>query len=321
MVGFPAQGRRQLRLRGVVLGVAVGLVASGALAGSAAAPRLDIEAPPELSRQAAALRALEGEDWSSLFRLVGLTSPGRPIRVVLAGERSSLAAHAPSWASGYALPALDTIVLFPGRVPSYPDRNLETLLRHEVAHVMVARASGNGRLPRWFDEGVATVAAREWGVEDSARVVLATIGPGPRSLAQLATGFNADSTAVGRAYAISAALVRSLVREHGDDAIARILAAMAHGEDFAGAFESACGESPAAFGRGYFRSEVVWRTWVPFLTSSTALWMAITLLALWATKRRRDRDAALRESWATEEGRALPPSPRLPDEDDPSRLN
>ena len=44
---------------------------------------------------------------------------------------------------------------------------------------------------------------------------------------------------------------------------------------------------------------------MPFVTSSTALWMAITALALLAIKRRRERDALLREGWALEErGRA-----------------
>jgi hypothetical protein len=40
---------------------------------------------------------------------------------------------------------------------------------------------------------------------------------------------------------------------------------------------------------------------VPFLTSSTTLWIVVTVLALYAFKRRRERDAAIREAWDEEE--------------------
>jgi hypothetical protein len=48
--------------------------------------------------------------------------------------------------------------------------------------------------------------------------------------------------------------------------------------------------------------------------------MAITLLALLAIKRRRERDEALREAWAEEE-RLAAPGVAPPPEDDPHRLN
>jgi hypothetical protein len=299
----------------------VALVVSAAARAQAVAPALVVEAPPGLARQAAAVDAITPNDLAPVPRLLGLANPGAPIRVVLAGDRSTLALRAPSWVSGYALPPLATIVLFPARVPSYPNRNLETLVRHEVAHVLLGRATGFRRVPRWFDEGVASVAAREWGVEDAARVVLATIGRGPRSLAEVDAAFSAaEGGSAARGYAFAAALVRDLLRRDGETAIARVLAGISAGKDFETAFRAVDGESPAAFARAYFRREALWNTWVPFLTSATALWMAITLLALLAIKRRRTRDAELRAAWAAEDpGRQLEP-PRPP-EDDPRRWN
>jgi hypothetical protein len=281
---------------------------------------LRVEAPPELARQAAAVRALEVGEWASLLRLVGLAAPGAPVKVVLAPEGSRLARNVPSWVSGYAVPELDTVVLFPGRVPSYPDRNLETLLHHEVAHLLLARAAGGKPVPRWFNEGTATVAAREWGVEDGARVALATIGRGPRSLAEVNAAFSGDTTAASRGYAVSAALVRYLLRRHGEGTVGRILAAVSEGNDFGDAFEAATGETTGEFARGYFRRETLWTTWVPFVTSTTALWMAITLLALLAIKRRRERDEAQRKAWAEEERLTASGEPSRP-EDDPQRWN
>jgi hypothetical protein len=255
------------------------------------------------------------------MELVGLRRPGPPIRVVLAPEGSRLAADVASWVSGYAVPELGTIVLIPGRVPSYPDGTFEALLHHEVAHILLARAAGGGAVPRWFNEGTATVAAREWGIEDGARVVLATIRRGPRSLAELDAGFSSHAAAVARSYAVSAALVRYLLRRHGDDVVGRILAGVSRGAGFDDAFEAATGASVGGFARSYFRRETFWTTWVPVVTSSTALWMAITVLALLAIKRRRERDALLREAWAREERARIAgvasPDPR----DDPAQWN
>jgi hypothetical protein len=45
----------------------------------------------------------------------------------------------------------------------------------------------------------------------------------------------------------------------------------------------------------------MWSRWIPLLTSSLALWMTITFLALWAIRRRRRRDALIRERWDLED--------------------
>lgn len=272
-----------------------------AVAAPLAAATLTIEAPPSLHAAAARLAALAGDDLAEILALVGLAQFGPPVRVVLAGEDSELARRAPSWVAGYAQPVLGDIVLFPGRVPSYPDRNLEVLLRHEVAHVLASRAAGHRPLPTWLAEGIATVAAREWGLEDRARYAAAVIGPGPRSFRELDAAFHAGPRQVARAYALSAALVRALERHHGPGAVARLLARLAAGDDLHDAFRAVTGTSLASFERRFFRSDAFWTTWVPFLTSSAALWMGITLLALLAIRRRRQRDAQLRARWAAEE--------------------
>ncbi|HQU34082.1 MAG TPA: peptidase MA family metallohydrolase [Thermoanaerobaculaceae bacterium] len=303
----------------VVFGVSLAAATPDSRAGGALALR--VEAPPALARQASAVRALEVGDWRPVLKLVGLHRPGPPIRVVLAPEGSRLAANVASWVSGYAVPELGTIVLFPGRVPSYPDGNLEALLHHEVAHMLLARAAGGGAVPRWFNEGTATVAAREWGIEDGARVVLATIGRGPRSLTELDAGFSSGAAAVARSYAVSAALVRYLLRLHGDDVVGRILAGVSRGADFDDAFKAATGESVGRFASGYFRRETFWTTWVPVVTSSTVLWMAITVLALLAIKRRRERDALLREGWALEERARITGEVSQDPKDDPAQWN
>jgi hypothetical protein len=308
--------------------VAVCALAACLATAAAHALELAVEAPPELAAAAARVRALEGADLAGALSLIGLADPGQAIRVVLAGEDSTLAARAPSWVAGYALGPLSTIVLFPARVPSYPDRTLEALVVHEITHILVARAAAFRPLPRWYDEGLATVAAREWSLEDRARTALALIGQRPESLAEVTGAFSGDATAAGRAYALSASFMRYTLRRFGRDSAARTLAGVAAGARFETAFRDATGTPLAEAERTFFRHEAVWNTWVPFLTSTTALWFGITALALLAIRRRRRRDAELRDRWALEDAvvaaAAMPPEADAPteaEEDDPSRYN
>lgn len=277
------------------------------LAGSAlgaATPHVVVEAPRDLAATARAIQQLGRADFAPELELVGLAEFGPPVRVVLADESSRLARNVPTWLSGYALGPLSTVVLFPRRVPSYPDGNLEALLRHEITHILTYRAAGGRPVPRWFAEGLAIVGAREWGLEDRARYALAVIGRGPHSLRDLDEAFDGTDAQVNRAYALSGALLRAIQRDDGADAPARILAGVADGRPFDEAFDRATGTSLAAESGAFFGRDALWNTWVPFLTSSTALWMGVTLLALLAIRRRRQRDAEARARWEVEEDAA-----------------
>jgi hypothetical protein len=281
----------------LLLSAAVGLVA--ARAAWADRPRLLIEAPPELAGVAAELERLPPARLESAMRLVGLAAAGPPIRVYLAAEGSPAARAAPPWVAGYAFGAEGSVVLFPARTPAYPDGSLEELLGHEVAHVLIARAAPGAALPRWFHEGVATVAGGSWGLADRSRLV--RLDPERHDLAGLDTRFAGGRDDVERAYALSAAFVRSLLQRHGRQAAAAVLAAAARGLPFEEAFAQATGEPLSAAEAAFWRRHDLLYRWLPLLTSSATLWLAITFLAVWAARRRRARAAALLRRWDEEE--------------------
>lgn len=277
------------------------LGAAAAPGAAAPSPKLEVEAPAELAGVAEEVRLLADEDFSEVLHLTGMTGFADPIRVMLVPESSQLARDTPGWVSGYARGSDDLIVLFPARVRSYPDRNLRTLLHHEVAHVLVAQAARGRPVPRWFNEGVATVAAREWGLEDRARFAAAVIGRGPTTTRELDASFRESGDEVRRAYALSAAFIRFMQQRYGSLAPAEILAGLADGLDFETAFSRATGDPIGRAEQIFFEEEAFWNTWVPFLTSSGALWMAITALALIAIHRRRVRSQRILEQWEAEE--------------------
>jgi hypothetical protein len=288
----------------LLLGITVALlVLAGSASGEEPAIRLQVEAPAELAAVARQIEALAPQQhlFDAALTLTGEERLPRPVRVMLVPEQDRLAKEVPSWVSGFAVASGGLIVLFPARVRSYPDRNLQVLLQHEVAHLLVARAAGMRPVPRWFNEGIATVAAREWGIEDRARYAMAVVGKGPDSLAELDSGFRGNRQEVARSYALSAAMVRFLRDRYGAEVTGSILALLATDLSFDEAFQRVTGTTTGRAEEIFFHDEALWNTWVPFLTSSGLLWMAITLLALVAIKRRRDRNRALHEKWDQED--------------------
>jgi hypothetical protein len=270
----------------------------------AAAQRLIVEAPASLEPLAARLRALDPVQIEGAARLVGLTDPGPPIRVLLAVEGSVEALSAPSWVAGYALPERGVVVLLAARSPRYPDSSIEDLLRHEVAHVLVGRASNNRPLPRWFHEGVAMIAGLAWGLEEQSRLAATLVRGAEVPMAVVDQRFSGGEGEVRSAYTLSGAFVRDLLRRHGRDAIGATLSGVAAGLPFDEAFARATGTTLAAAESDFWERQTFWYRWVPFLTSSVVLWILITLLALLAMKRRRARDAARMAAWEAQEAAA-----------------
>jgi hypothetical protein len=281
-----------------LLAALLGLAAGRSLA---AQPRLAISAPRELADAAATLRAYPVSRLAGVVELVGLADPGAPVRVVLVPEAAPLARQTPRWISGFAVGAEGVVVLFPERVPSYPYDSLDALLAHEVAHVMLYRAAAGHPLPRWFQEGVALMAARDLRFADRERLLVGGVSGVPPSTAAVERAFAGEGYAVDTAYAIAGALAHELVRRHGRDAVARIAAEAAAGRPFPEAFAAATGEPLSGFEAAFWRRFRFLYRWVPFLTSGSALWLVVTGLAVLAIARRRARDAELRRRWAEEE--------------------
>jgi hypothetical protein len=264
-------------------------------------PQLQIEAPAELADARARLASFDPNRLLGVMRLVGLEVAGDPIRVVLLPEGFEMAKRTPPPTAGYALPDQNLIVLFPARSPQYPHDTLEDVLHHEVAHVLMARAAGGAGLPLWFHEGLAVLGERTWGLEDQARLVSEMVMVSRTPLDRVDAMFAADEGSKTRAYTLAAAFVRELIRRHGTDAPANVLRRMRGGETFERAFANAMGESVAEAENAFWSGQRFWTSIGPFLTTQTALWMGVTVIALAAIIRRRMQRAAKRKQWEESE--------------------
>ncbi|MCW3002777.1 MAG: hypothetical protein JWQ20_2075, partial [Conexibacter sp.] len=117
-------------------------------------------------------------------------------------------ADAPEWGAALAFPESRRIIM-QGRTAGSDAGNPVEVLRHELAHLALHESLGD-QPPRWFDEGYASVAAREWRREDVLAANVALALRGTPSLDQLDEGFHGGSVAAQSSYALSYRAVTEL---------------------------------------------------------------------------------------------------------------
>jgi hypothetical protein len=266
--------------------------------GAASAAELTIVAPPGLEPSAARIRAVDLSRVDDDLRRAGLAMPAR-VTVTLIAEDDPRARGTPRWIVGLAL-GEENVTIFPERVLPYPYESVESVFRHEVAHLALSSRAGGRPLPRWFHEGVAMSVDAGWDVSGRLRLLLEMArGPGTAELTRL---FASDAGPdAARAYGLSAALVADVQRRHGAALPGKVAARVAGGEPFDRAFALKTGETPDAAAARAWSSYRRWTAWVPALTDGTALWAAILGLAAVAYLVRRRARARRRRQWDEEE--------------------
>jgi hypothetical protein len=269
-----------------------------ALVHAAGAVELTIDAPPSLVTAADRIRALDLSQLEADLLRAGLLLPTQ-IRVLLLPEDDPRARTIPRWTVGLAAGEQDLLIL-PQRLLPYPYESVESVFRHEVAHLALSARAGGRLLPRWFHEGVAMSVDAGWDLSGQLRLLSEMLQrPGTADLARLfASGTEADAA---QAYGLSAALVADVQRLHGEASIGKIAARVAEGEPFARAFELETGELPDVAAARAWSVYRRWTAWAPALTSGTALWTAILVLAAAAYVVRQRRRARQRRRWDAED--------------------
>lgn len=271
----------------------------------AIAPRLEFAGPPELAATQARLEGIDTERMTDIVRLIGLSDPGAPIRVELAAENSPWSQAVSPSIAGFAMGSEDRIVIFPSRSPSYPDNTLDDVMRHEVAHVLIHRAASGRPIPRWFHEGLAMAVERRWNFGDQTQLFYQLVS-GPReSFVDINRLFDGSPSDRNRAYLLSGALVRELMRR-SEDVPRRILQEVRRGASFETAFFDVTGRTTTTAETEFWSSQRVWTTWIPVVFSDETLWMAVTVLAILAIRRHRRKNAEIQKRWEEEDSQQSP---------------
>jgi hypothetical protein len=142
----------------------------------------------------------------------GLPRPTQHVLLAIAPDRRHfrdwVGPAAPEWGAAITFPDSRRIVM-QGRSAGSDAGDPREVLRHELAHLALHEYLGD-LPPRWFDEGYASYAAREWNRQDvlTANVALALRGT-PR-FSDLDSLFEAGASSARAAYALSYRAVAEL---------------------------------------------------------------------------------------------------------------
>ncbi|MEL6347268.1 MAG: peptidase MA family metallohydrolase [Myxococcota bacterium] len=171
--------------------------------------------------------------------------------------------RAPDWADGTAYPHRGLIFLRSPKLRVGSAEPLEQVLDHEIAHILLGRAFGAKPVPRWLQEGVAQLVAREYTLDVVDRLGQGVFGDDLMSVDELSQGFPADPIRARLAYAQSADLVAFIYNQHGQKALHDIIREMSVGKTFAAALRASTG----------MRTDELDAAWRGRLASSSMLWL------------------------------------------------
>jgi len=235
-------------------------------------------------------------------------SPG-PIRLIVvrgtAQLDSLMRGRGPAWGAGFAMPGARTIVIRADR------GNPRQTLRHELAHFALHDAIPV-RVPLWFDEGYAAIAAGEWDRLDGLRLNLTVARGRVPNFYELDRALRAGESTAEAAYALAASAVAMIARRHPGHSLEPLLTRLASGESFDSALLATTGSTPGRF-EVEWQKDVRKRYGLLVWAAAGGLWLFVALgviLAAWLRRRRdRPRRAALDQGWVVE-----PEEPDAPEE-------
>jgi hypothetical protein len=196
---------------------------------------------------------------------------------------------APEWGVALAFPESRRVIIQGRAAGSDAGDPIETL-RHELAHLALHERLGE-RPPRWFDEGYASVAAREWRRDDVLATNVALALRGPPTFDKLEASFNGGATAAQSAYALSYRAVVELASLDPDRGLTLFFRYWETGKSLDAAVRQAFGITLSGFERE-FQTRVQRRYGALALFADLTLVFLVTgiaLLPFFVARRARDR--------------------------------
>jgi hypothetical protein len=234
----------------------------------------------------------EPHDWYGLGRV-----DAGPLRLVLASNQEEFRRlsrdRLPVWGAGATFPDMHLVVLRLDAGDPYQT------LRHELAHVVLHREVAV-RMPLWFDEGYAVVAAHEYGRFAILRLNLAVATGHVPELDDVDAALRGSDVDAETAYALAGSAVVELGRQTHTGKLSDVLDLLREGMPFDSAVVHATGFTVEQFDEVWqrrVRHQYNWLVWI----EAVGLWFLLSVVLAWAsaTRRRREapRRAALDEGW------------------------
>jgi hypothetical protein len=207
-----------------------------------------------------------------------------------------------AWSRAVAYPRLNLIVILSPKAVRGGHMDLGTIFKHEFTHIVLGRAfQGSKGIPHWLHEGVAMYESREWDFRRISAIMRAVLTDTLIPLSEITQRFPQEENQAELAYCQSFYLISFLIHTYGRPPFHRFI-------------REYCGGSPLnqvlvdIYGMGLDQLEEQWRrhlkvrfSWIPIITSATALWFLLALLFMLAYAKKRRAKRRLYEQWDKEE--------------------
>jgi hypothetical protein len=130
----------------------------------------------------------------------------KPMRVFLISDMAAFQRERqirlPAWGVAFALMDNQVMLVDVKRATNAMNK-LETVIPHELSHLLVAQRVGGVSLPVWFLEGLAMWQAREWSLIENWRLMEAVWGKRAPTLNQVYVGLPHEESRARDAYRVS----------------------------------------------------------------------------------------------------------------------
>lgn len=253
------------------------------------------------------ISATAGEELAEIEAWLGLPPAPRGELLWVAGRAEferALGGAAPPWFAAVTIPAQRRILIQTDRPPGQTQL-LETF-RHELVHWAMIGLGDRAwdALPAWFHEGVAEEWARTDPLSQYASPLAWRAFRGElRPLSAFREGFGPEPVGAAEGYALGYAFVKRLVRLHGPEVLARILAEVRAGGSLDQALVAVTGLALVTHEEQLRHELGSWSALLGEVYPQLFLGLALFALAVapLARRLRRRRRAALEAKWARED--------------------
>ncbi|MFT7580194.1 MAG: hypothetical protein ACI9MR_001861 [Myxococcota bacterium] len=187
------------------------------------------------------------ERWARLcaeLGACGVLKPGERIDVWVADDPERFASAFPDgapmaeWAAGVAFIGARRVVL---RAHGSALFTLRETFDHELSHILLHEVAADGRLPRWFSEGVAIWQSGEGVLGRLETAHLAALTGNLLPMEAIDRRFPNQGATVSLAYAQSALFTRHLMQRYGAVRVLSLARAIGAGQTFEAAFATSLG--------------------------------------------------------------------------------
>jgi hypothetical protein len=180
--------------------------------------------------------------------------------------------------------------------------NLIKTFRHELIHILLGHAfRGKEKVPRWLNEGLAMIAAREWSFSRLSTMTWAVLTNALIPMDEIMESFPWDPKLAELAYCESFYFISFLKGKFGREAFKFFLQEYSKQKDFHRSLKK-------VYHLRWPEMESLWLeylrlrfSWIPIITSSTTLWFSMTLLFLVGYMQKRRRNRLKLQQWEKEE--------------------